>query len=207
MICRNAHEARLVERLAELNAGFKGEDPDQAVSSIETLVDHIGKPTSSTLCLCEGELPDREVLVSSAEWVDVEFEVALDSGSTDHVCHSGDVPGYLVEASPGSKAGQNFVVGNGTKVPNGGQVNLMLQGGEANSNTMSSTFQVAKVSRPLMSVGRLCDAGMAVLVKKDRADVLSASGAVILSFERQPGGLYVAKLKLKKPSQPFGRQG
>ena len=58
-----------------------------------------------------------------------------------------------------------------------------------------------------MSVGRLCDAGMDVLFKKDRADVLSTSGAVILSFERQHGGLYVAKLKLKRPSQPFGRQG
>ena len=207
MICRNDHEARLVERLGELNAGFRGDDPEQATSSIETLVDHIWKPIGSTLCLCEGELPDREVLVSSAEWVDVEFEVALDSGSTDHVCHSGDVPGYLVEASPGSKAGQNFVVGNGAKVPNDGQVNLMLQGGEANSSTMSLTFQVAKVSRPLMSVGRLCDAGMDVLFKKDCANVLSASGAVILSFERQPGGLYVAKLKLKRPSQPFGRQG
>ena len=67
MICRNDHEARLVERLGELNAGFRGDDPEQAASSIETLVDHIGKPISSTLCLCEGELPDSEVLVSSAE--------------------------------------------------------------------------------------------------------------------------------------------
>ena len=158
------------------------------------------------MCLCEGEMP-AEVLVSSAEWVDVEFEVALDSGSTDHVCHSGDAPGYLVEASPGSKVGQGFIVGNGARVPNDGQVHLSLQGGDAHGNTMSSTFQVAAVSRPLMSVGRLCDAGMDVLFKKDRAEVLSAGGAVILSFERQPGGLYVAKLRLKRPSQPFGRQG
>jgi hypothetical protein len=151
-------------------------------------------------------MPQSEVLVNSSEWVDVEFEVALDSGSTDHVCHSLDTPGYLVEASAGSKAGQGFVVGNGQRVPNEGQINLNLQTGESNGNTMSSTFQVAKVSRPLMSVGRLCDAGMDVLFKKDRAEVLSADGAVILSFERQPGGLYVAKLRLKRPSQPFGRQ-
>jgi hypothetical protein len=68
-------------------------------------------------------------------------------------------------------------------------------------------FQVAAVSRPLMSVGRLCDNGMDILFKKDRADVLSSDGTVILSFERQVGGLYVAKLKLKKPTNGFGRQG
>ena len=138
--------------------------------------------------------------------MNVEFEVALDSGSTDHVCASVDTPGYLVEASPGSKAGQGFIVGNGQRVPNEGQINLNLQTGEDNGNTMSSTFQVAKVSRPLMSVGRLCDAGKDVLFRKDKADVLSAGGAVILSFERLAGGLYVARLKLKRPSQPFGRQ-
>ena len=58
-----------------------------------------------------------------------------------------------------------------------------------------------------MSVGRLCDAGMDVLFKKDRADVLATDGSVILSFERQSGDLYVARLKLKKPAPDVGRQG
>jgi hypothetical protein len=48
---------------------------------------------------------------------------------------------------------------------------------------------------------------MDILFKKDRANVLSSDGSVILSFERQVGGLYVAKLKLKKPTTGFGRQG
>ena len=206
MVCANACEARLVERLAELNAGFRDDEPEQPESSVDSLVSHLGKPDHGSLFLCEAEIAQSEVLVNSSEWVDVEFEVALDSGSTDHVCHSHDTPGYLVEASAGSKAGQGFIVGNGQRVPNEGQINLNLQTGDTNGNTMSSTFQVAKVSRPLMSVGRLCDAGMDVLFKKDPAEVLSADGAVILSFERQPGGLYVAKLRLKRPSQPFGRQ-
>ena len=57
----------------------------------------------------------------------MEFEVALDSGCTDNICHDADVPGYVLEPSAGSKAGQHFVVGNGAKVPNNGQVNLNLQ--------------------------------------------------------------------------------
>ena len=59
-----------------------------------------------------------------------------------------------------------------------------------------------------MSVGRLCDAGLDVVFKKDRADVVNEGGKVVLSFERTNGGLYVAKLRLKRPpSEPFGRQG
>ena len=51
------------------------------------------------------------------------------------------------------------------------------------------------------------DHGMDILLKKDRADLLASDGSVILSFERQIGGLYVAKLKLKRPTNGFGRQG
>ena len=72
---------------------------------------------------------------------------------------------------------------------------------------MSTMFQVAAVSRPLMSVGRLCDNGIDILFKKDRADVLASDGSAILGFERQVGGLYVAKLKLKRPTYGVGRQG
>ena len=142
---------------------------------------------------------------SEAEWIDVEFEVALDSGSTDHVAAMVDMPGYVVEASPGSKAGQGFIVGNGARVTNDGQSVLNLQSDQ--EHTMSTTFQVAKVSRPLMSVGRLCDGGFNVLFGKDTADVLAPDKSVILSFERQHGGLYVARLKLKRPTPPFGRPG
>ena len=133
----------------------------------------------------------------------------LDSGATDHVCHPGDVPSYMAEASPGSIAGQGFIAGSGARVPKDGQSWLSLQASGKNGNTVTAMFQVAAVSRPLMSVGRLCDNGMDILFKKDRADVLSSDGSVIISLERQVGGLYVAKLrlKIKKPTTGCGRQG
>ena len=149
----------MVEKLSNLNAGFS-----------EPLVDP-NEP--NTMCLCEGYGQSPEMLVSDADWIEVEFEVALDSGATDHVCHSGDALGYIVEASPGSKAGQGFIVGSGARVPNDGQALLSLQASGKNGNIVSTMFQVAAVSRPLMSVGSLCDNGMDILSKKDRADVLS----------------------------------
>jgi hypothetical protein len=153
-----------------------------------------------------------EAMAATEEWQDVEFEVALDSGCTDNVCHPGDVPGYVVEASAGSKCGQGFLVGNGERVPNAGQAHLALQTDGTVRNDITSTFQVAKVSRPLMSVGRLCDVGMQVLFGKDKARVIAPDGAEVCVFERSNGGLYLCKFRLKKPpnpipSQPFGRQG
>ena len=156
------------------------------------------------MALLEGTFVDGQVLANHQEWVDVEFEVALDSGCTDHVCAEEDVPGYVVVESPGSRAGQHFVVGNGARIANTGQSCLHLEATSQASkgNAIKSTFQIAKVSRPLMSVGKICDGGLDVLFGKTKADVKDDRNNVVCSFVRQPGGLYVAKLRLKSP---FGR--
>ena len=64
-------------------------------------------------------------------------------------------------------------MGNGAKVPNDGQVNLNLQTGGDLLNDITSTFQVAEVSRPRISVGKLCNAGMEVTLRKTQADVVA----------------------------------
>ena len=63
---------------------------------------------------------DSSLLIGE-QWEDVEFEVALDSGSQDHVCDEEDCPGYSTVASPGSSRGQCFIVGDGNRLPNMGQ--------------------------------------------------------------------------------------
>ena len=47
-----------------------------------------------------------DVLVNMDSWKDIEFEVALDSGSVVHVCSTEDCPGYRVAESPGSRRRQ-----------------------------------------------------------------------------------------------------
>ena len=165
--------------------------------------------SGGTIAICEGrdENEDEHALAAAQEWVDVEFEVALDSGSTDNVCHKGDAPGYTVMPSPGSKRGQNFVIGNGKTISNDGQINLNLETMADDPNSIASIFQVAGVSRPLMSVGKICDNDMDVIFGKDKARVLTKGGAEVCTFTRSNGGLYLAKFRLKKPADGFGRQG
>ena len=72
---------------------------------------------------------------------------------------------------------------------------------------MRSTFQSARVSRPLMSVSQICDHGFKCIFEKDRATVVDADMQPRFVCERR-GALYTAPMKLKAPPPPapFHRQ-
>ena len=89
----------------------------QDLADRKTMIDGFAdKYIGGTIAIIEAEQDDDQALATAQEWIDVEVEVALDSGSTDNVCRAGDAPGYTVEASQGSKRGQKFVVGDGNKI-------------------------------------------------------------------------------------------
>jgi hypothetical protein len=137
-----------------------------------------------------------------AEWYDEPFEVALDSGSGEHVADEEEVaPAYTVTSSPGSRAGQHFISAARQRIPNKGQFTVVLKsgdGGGAKGRVIRSTFQSAKVTRPLWSVGRICDEGFDVKFNKTEALILTKQGKVVCRFERR-GGLYIARLQLRNP--------
>ena len=164
------------------------------------------KYIGGTIAIIEAEQDDDQALATAQEWFDVEIEVDLDSGSPDTICHAGDAPGYIVEASQGSKRGQKFVVGDGDKISNDREVRFKSQTIEDNPNDIGSTFQVAKVSRPLMSFGNICDNGMKVVFSSDKAEVMKGA-ATVCTFERINQGFCLAKFRLKRRTAPFGRQG
>ena len=115
-------------------------------------------------------------VLSAEQWDDIEFEVALDSGSQDHVCDEQDCPGYTTEVSPGSSRGQCFIVGDGGKLPNQGQRQLNMQPMDDPSVDVRGCFQIARVTRPLMSVGKMWDNGLTVVFDDKRAVVKDKDG-------------------------------
>ena len=145
---------------------------------------------------------------------EVTFEVALDSGSGEHVADPDDAPGYQLEESAGSRMGQNFVDAGGNRIPNKGKMELHLvaPNGSTSPTNLNSTFQGAKVTRPLHSVSKICDEGFEVRFTKDAAVVLTSDGKVVAKYVRK-GGLYVATMRLRPPNngkqlpQSFQRQG
>ena len=146
------------------------------------------------------------VLMPVEDWVDRDFEVILDSGACTHVIDAEDAPGYRLEESPGSRRGATFVVGNGEHIPNEGQMTLRLDSttSDGTSSPIASTFQVAEVARPIMSVSRMCSMGFTCVFDKDGAKVLNKENKQVCYFKASQG-LYSTTMKLKKP-EPFTRQ-
>ena len=144
-----------------------------------------------------------EVLANAYEEVD--FEPVLDSGSVDHIRAKADIPGYRVVESDLSAKKQSHIVGNGKPVATEGQAELNLQCGDANgkTNSLTSTFQVAAIVRPLMPVSRIRDTGMTVTFEAAKAEVTDGKNNVVCTVMRQ-GCFYVCPMRLR---QPFHRQG
>ena len=151
------------------------------------------------------EILEQEQILNIETWQDLEFEVALDSGAVVHVCSLDDTPGYVIEESLGSKRKQEFLMADGGTKPNLGQKTLNL---DDDGNELKAIFQIAAVTRPLMSVGRICDEGHNVTFDSVMAIIRTKDGDEICRFHREKGGLYIAKMKLRSPSTPasFPRQ-
>ena len=79
---------------------------------------------------------------------------------------------------------------------------MQVPNGESDTNMIAGVFQIAQVTGPLMNVGRVWDEGFEVLFTGDTATVRDKAGASVCTFQRQIGGLYVAKMVLKQPFCP-----
>ena len=148
----------------------------------------------------------------SKEFLDADVEVAADSGAGEHVLAAGDAPTYPLEESTGSRNNQHFIGAGGHRMKNEGQVRLMMRAANGRKGRdIRTTFQVARVTRPLMSVSKICDAGMTMRFTATMAVIEDAQGKEVCRFIRK-GGLYVATMKLRNPNfkpkdRSFGRQG
>ena len=150
---------------------------------------------------------DAEVFsVDEPEYITI--EIALDSGAGDHVISRVDLPGAMIRESSGSKAGQHFLAAGGQRLANEGEMPLTLTD-ETTKVEVDSVFQVCEVTRPLWSVGKVCDRGYKALFDSEKAVIFKQDPNVPLcTFERK-GGLYIGRLRVKNPRHEggFARQG
>ena len=94
---------------------------------------------------------------------------------------------------------------------NQGQVRLHLRAENGKKGRdIRTTFQMAQVTRPLMSVSKVCDSGLWVKIDKDMATIMDKNGKEVCRFMRR-GGLYIAKMRIRnphfKPKPDFPRPG
>ena len=137
----------------------------------------------------------------------LEVEMTLDTGATVHAADRVDLPCHVIGKSAGSRAGQQFQAAGGKLIPNEGQANVVMLAPDMDSE-LACNIQIAKVTRPLLSVTKMTESGkISVLCKKDEALVLDEKSKVLARFTRK-GGLYTAIMRVRNPRfQPFPRPG
>ena len=147
-------------------------------------------------------------MLNSLPTVEPEFldiEMTLDTGATVHAMDKLDLPGFVIEESAGSRAGQKFQFAGGKLIDNERQVQIAMLAPGTNQELICNV-QIAKVTRPLLSVTKMTESGkVKVVCTKDVAEIQDLKGKVLASFEKS-GGLYVAMMRVRNPRhQPFGR--
>lgn len=188
--------------IAEAPTESDDDETDLRCLTAEELLQLIGTGLNGdeeTGCMvCEpDDDEDDEVLVNQEEFQEVDIVAAGDSGCGDHILSADDVPGYAVQPSEGSLKGKGYVAANGGRITNDGEVEVNMVA--PNQQRIRSKFQVAKVSRPLMSIARICDQGNTVLFNKEHAIVRTSTGRELTRFDRK-GMLYLIKFRLKAPT-------
>ena len=162
-----------------------------------------GLPYASQSLVLEEEMDDEAMMADATRTI----KITIDSGAGNHVAAPQDIEGFSVQPSKASKRGQGFIAANGSKILNLGEAKVGMK--EPSGKSISSTFQVAEVSRPLYSVSKICDEGCDVHFCATHASVIKG-GVEVARFPRERG-LYVAEMVLQPhdtgSASGFARQG
>ena len=125
-------------------------------------------------------------------WVRVESVV--DSGASAPVAPLTMAPGHETRQSRGSMEGRSFSDASGGELRNLGEqeLNIVTDAGmEA-----KVLFQLADITRPLMSVSSICDRGNRVLFGRGGGVIQNLTTGQEIPFERR-GGIYVIGMWIK----------
>ena len=87
----------------------------------------------------------------------VKIRAVVDSGAGQSVGPRSLADPSKIKPSAGSKAGQCFTSASGDSLPNEGE--LVLAAVSEDGRSMQATFQVADITRPLLSVSKICEKG------------------------------------------------
>ena len=139
-----------------------------------------------------------------AEYEETEIEVTMDSGAGSNVMPPGAVPGYVPRPSSGSRNGKHFLAADGQVIENEGEADIQFTNAEGRD--LESTFQFADITRPLYGTGPVCDNGSTCIFTAGECRVLKGpvkvvGGREVARFYRKPGGLYNARMTVRKPKE------
>ena len=117
------------------------------------------------------------------------------------------IPGLRAQPSPGSKRGVKYIAANGAKLPNLGQMVVAFENGVGTAGRI--LFQVAAITKPLVSVSKLIDDGHQVVFYEKASYIIHKATGRKMLLKRERGVFIVdAFIEPKKSAgKDFSRQG
>ena len=88
-------------------------------------------------------------------------KITIDSGAAVCVAPPSWCPQYQTKQSAGSKMGVHYVTASGNKIKNEGEKKIKIK--TKTGDVRQMTFQIAKVTKPLCSVSKICEKGHTVV--------------------------------------------
>ena len=132
-----------------------------------------------------------------ANWVRVESVV--DSGASAPVAPPTMLPGVPIAPSEGSKRGQQYTSASKHRLKNLGQ--QQISACTEDGDPTSVLFQIADVSKPLVSVSSICERGNRVIFGRSGGVVKNLKNGREIPFYRK-NGIYVLSLWLRDSESP-----
>ena len=132
------------------------------------------------------------------------IEIIVDSGAAESVAPPAVGQAFAVMESEGSKCGQQYITADGHRIPNLGQKSIFAETNEG--NVVSLGFQLAEVTKPLASVGKMCDAGNQVVFGPQGGHILNLMSGRVTEFKRA-NGVYILEAWASAANQGFAWQG
>ena len=113
------------------------------------------------------------------------FAIIVDSGAAESVAPESTCPHLPLMKSPGSRAGLECRTAGGERLKNNGQ--RQVQAWTEEGCPVGMTFQVAKVTKPLNSASKMCDAGNVVIFTAHGGTMLNLWTCTTTRIGRESG--------------------
>ena len=127
----------------------------------------------------------------------------MDSGAAECVAPKDMAHHYRISDSVASRSGVFYTSADGGRLDNLGQQELPIA--FDNRTRAMATFQIANVSRPLMSVARICELGNRVLFGALGGVIVNPESGQVTPFKKEDG-VYVFSAWIPSLSEsPFGK--
>ena len=138
---------------------------------------------------------------NNQKWVKVKS--IMDSGASAPVAPPDMLPHVTVRESPGSKRGQTFSSASKHKLKNLGEQRIYTCTEEGEETEI--LFQIADISKPLVSVSSICEKGNRVLFGRAGGVVINGKTGAQIPFYKE-NGVYVLSMWMQDADADFGRR-